>query len=222
MAGIPNLNTVLSGLPSIIYVVQGASFSHTSTLLFKWAITLKGVDTNFPLQISSDFHNRYLWALSTTLPAKQSSSIAELSFITPPFSLCLYCWCCSSATRGIRDLTLWGRVKPLSCWWGGSAVCATASMRTSFGSGYEHTTETSKMLSEWSPSAAVESSVWWPCDLFVQPQWPFLLAEEESENGGGGRKGGRADRFTPSLLLASPMSHLILLLTAKSTPLINC
>lgn len=30
---------------------------------------------------------------------------------------------------------------------------------------------------------------------------------------------GRADRFTPSPLLAPPMSHLILLLTAKSTPL---
>lgn len=33
------------------------------------------------------------------------------------------------------------------------------------------------------------------------------------------RREGRADRFTPSPLLAPPMSHLILLLTAKSTPL---
>ena len=49
----------------------------------------------------------------------------------------------------------------------------------------------------------------------------FLLAErgtervEEKEN----QEWGRADRFTPSPLLVPPMSHLILLPTAKSTPL---
>lgn len=102
-------------------------------------------------------------------------------------------------------------------------MCACIqTVHTSFGCGYEHTAETSKTPSEWSPSAAVVSSVWWPCDLFVQPQWPFLLAEEGRERDRGRasrREGGRADRFTPSPLLAPPMSHLILLLTAKSTPL---
>lgn len=125
--------------------LQGASLSHLSTLLFKWAITLKGVDANFPLQISYDFHDRFLWALSTTLPARRSGSIAELSFV-PPFSLDLYCWCCSSATQGIRDLTLWGLVKLLSCWWGGSSVCACAfaCLCATFRSGNKHTAETSK------------------------------------------------------------------------------
>lgn len=40
--------------------LQGASLSRLSTLLFKWPITLNGVDTNFPLQISYDFHDRFL------------------------------------------------------------------------------------------------------------------------------------------------------------------
>lgn len=67
--------------------LQGASLSRLSTLLFKWPITLNGVDTNFPLQISYDFHDRFLWALSTTLPAQRSCSIAELSFLPPFFPM---------------------------------------------------------------------------------------------------------------------------------------
>lgn len=126
---ISELNYGSFRFPHQSWRLQGASLSHLSTLLFKWAITLKGVDTNFPLQISYDFHDRFLWALSTTLPARRSGSIAELSFV-PPFSLRLYCWCCSSATRGIRDLTLWGLVKLLSCWWGGSSVCVCVCVRS--------------------------------------------------------------------------------------------
>lgn len=94
-------------------------------------------------------------------------------------------------------------------------VCMCAYSECVFGCPCEHTAETSKMLSEWSPSAAVVSSVWWPCDLFVQPQWPFLWLRGRKRN----QERRRADRFTPSPLLAPPMSHLILLPTAKSTPL---
>lgn len=82
--GISELNYGSFRFPHQSPRLQGASLSHLSTLLFKWAITLKGVDTNFPLQISYDFHDRFLWALSTTLPARRGGSIAELSFV-PPF-----------------------------------------------------------------------------------------------------------------------------------------
>lgn len=111
--------------PSILNVLQGASLLLLSTLLFKRAITLKGVDTNFPLQSAVTTFTTFFTSFIDN-PSCSGAQPKLSGWTPPPPPPCSCCWCCSSATPGKRDLTLWGLVKPLSCWQGGSDVCVPA------------------------------------------------------------------------------------------------
>lgn len=150
------------------------------------------------------------------------------SWIVPlsSLSLCSYCWCCSSATLGIGDLTLWGLVKPLSCWWG--AVCMFACMCVCVQTVCASLDVGMSTLQRPVKCCLNEVPVqqWWVvfdghviCLFSPNGLFSWLREGERGRQRKRNQERGRADRFTPSPLLAPPMSHLILLPTAKSTPL---